>query len=59
MTLYAACNGNIHITDEVFIPLPDSEYNVEEMALGSVIFKKYINVIPEKKPVMFKLVEMI
>lgn len=61
-TLYALEDGIVRFTKEVYIPLPrstDAKDMVSKLPKGAVLYKTFINVIPQKQAATFKLVEML
>ncbi|XP_073540179.1 large ribosomal subunit protein bL27m isoform X2 [Phyllobates terribilis] len=60
-TLFALEDGIVRYTKEVYIPLPRSSDTVDvvnKLPFGAVLYKTFINVIPQQKEHSFKLVEM-
>ncbi|CAI9569684.1 unnamed protein product [Staurois parvus] len=60
-TLYALEDGIVRYTKEVYVPRPRSSDGIKvipKLPMGAVLYKTFINVIPEPKEHSFKLVEM-
>ncbi|KAM3860134.1 large ribosomal subunit protein bL27m [Diretmus argenteus] len=61
-TLYALEDGVVRFTKEVYVPpprSPDAVLVVPKLPRGAVLYKTFINVLPNKQEGKFKLVDMV
>ncbi|XP_063077882.1 39S ribosomal protein L27, mitochondrial [Engraulis encrasicolus] len=61
-TLFALEDGIVRYTKEVYIPRPsstDAKDMISKLPKGTVLYKTFINVIPQKQAPTFKLVGML
>nr|XP_002126728.3 39S ribosomal protein L27, mitochondrial-like [Ciona intestinalis] len=61
MRLVAKCSGTVRFTKEVYIPgpeSPDAEI-AKNFVKGAVMYRTFINVVPERDVGRFKLVETV
>ncbi|XP_069785496.1 large ribosomal subunit protein bL27m [Narcine bancroftii] len=61
-TLFALEDGIVRYTKEVYIPPPrslDSMKVISSLPKGAVLYKTFINVVPNKQESYFKLVDML
>lgn len=61
-TLYALEDGYVRFTKEVYIPLPRSSAATQvitKLPRGAVLYNTFINVLPVKQKVQFRLVDMV
>ncbi|XP_018423374.1 PREDICTED: 39S ribosomal protein L27, mitochondrial [Nanorana parkeri] len=61
-TLFALEDGIVRYTKEVYVPSPrssDSMNVIAKLPMGAVLYKTFVNVIPQPKEHSFKLVDMI
>lgn len=60
-TLYALEDGIVRFTKEVYVPAPRSSETfkvITKLPMGTVLYKTFINVVPNKQEGKFKLVGM-
>uniref|UniRef100_H2ZPR7 Uncharacterized protein n=1 Tax=Ciona savignyi TaxID=51511 RepID=H2ZPR7_CIOSA len=61
MRLVAKCSGTVRFTKEVYVPgpeTPDAEI-AKKMVKGAVMYKTFINVVPERDIGRFKYIESV